>query len=123
MAKGKNYITGMPESFEISSTETTEAFDGLLEYMYEAIRSVLEVTPPELIGDISGQGIVLTGGGALLYGLDRYLQERIGIEVKVADDAVNCVVKGTGIALKNIDRLLESGYIFKNREEITGLAD
>lgn len=123
VGKGKNYITGMPESFEISSTETMEAFEGLLEYLYEAVRNVLEVTPPELISDISGQGIILTGGGSLLYGLDKYLEERIGISVKVADDAVNCVVKGTGVALKNIDRLIESGYIFKNREEITGLVE
>lgn len=123
IAKGKNYITGMPESFEISSTEVYEAISDLLDDLFEAVRSVLEVTPPELAGDIATQGIVLTGGGALLYGLDRMMQKRTGIRARVADDPLHCVVKGTGVALKDMNVLADNGYIFKSREEIVGVQD
>lgn len=93
IAKGKNYITGMPESFEISSTEVYEAICDLLDDLFEAVRSILEVTPPELVSDIATQGIILTGGGALLYGMDTMVQKRTGIRARVADDPLHCVVK------------------------------
>lgn len=123
IAKGKNYITGMPESFEISSTEVYEAISDLLDDLLEAVRSILEVTPPELVGDIATQGIVLTGGGALLYGMDTMMQKRTGIRARMADDPLHCVVKGTGVALKDMNVLADNGYIFKSREEIIGIKD
>ena len=123
IAKGKNYITGMPESFEISSTEVYEAICDLLDDLFEAVRSILEVTPPELVSDIATQGIILTGGGALLYGMDTMVQKRTGIRARVADDPLHCVVKGTGAALKDMNVLADNGYIFTSREELVGIKD
>jgi hypothetical protein len=71
----------------------------------EAVHSVLEKTPPELSADISDRGIYMTGGGCLIDGLDRLLQEKTGINVMIADDAVSCVALGTGKALDNLDNL------------------
>ena len=83
----------------------------------------MEVTPPELVSDIATQGIILTGGGALLYGMDTMMQKRTGIRARVADDPLHCVVKGTGAALKDMNVLADNGYIFKSREEIVGIKD
>ena len=97
--RGRNLITGMPALITVSSEEMLDALEEPVAQIFEAIHSVLERTPPELMADISQRGIVLTGGGALLYGLDRLLSEKIGIDVVVADDAVSCVAIGTGRAI------------------------
>ncbi|NLM15521.1 MAG: rod shape-determining protein MreB [Clostridiaceae bacterium] len=97
--RGRNLITGMPATVSITSTEMLEALEEPVAQIFEAIHSVLERTPPELMADISQRGIVLTGGGSLLYGLDRMLSAKIGVDVVVADDAVSCVAIGTGKAL------------------------
>jgi rod shape-determining protein MreB len=97
--RGRNLITGMPAILTISSTEMLEALEEPVSAIFEAIHSVLEQTPPELMADLSQRGIVMTGGGSLLYGLDRMLATRVGIEVIVAEDPVSCVAIGTGIAL------------------------
>jgi rod shape-determining protein MreB len=102
--RGRNLITGLPATITVTSTEMLEALEEPVSQIFEAVHSVLEITPPELMADVSQRGIVLTGGGALLYGLDRYLSEKIGIEVVVADDAVSCVAIGTGRALSMRDR-------------------
>ena len=103
-AKGRNLITGLPATITITSSEMLEALEEPVSQIFEAVHSVLEITPPELMADVSQRGIVLTGGGALLYGLDRYLAEKVGIEVVVADDAVSCVAIGTGRALSMRER-------------------
>ncbi len=118
--KGKNYITGMPARSEISSTDVYLAIREQLEYIGEAVRTVLESTPPELSADISGSGIILTGGGALLKGIDIMIEHKTGIKTRVAEDPLYCVAKGIGKVLKNLDILAESGYIFKTGEEIRG---
>lgn len=97
--RGRNLITGLPATITIYSSELLEALEEPVAQIFESVHSVLERTPPELMADISQRGIVLTGGGALLYGLDRLLAEKIGIEVVVADDAESCVAIGTGRAL------------------------
>lgn len=74
----------------------------------DVICSVIEHTPPELMGDIVRNGIVMTGGGSLLYGFDRLIQDIVGIKTRVAKDAVSCVAVGTGLALSQLDRLPES---------------
>ncbi|MDD2393022.1 MAG: rod shape-determining protein MreB [Eubacteriales bacterium] len=102
--RGRNLITGMPATITVYSSELQEALEEPVAQIFEAVHSVLERTPPELMADISQRGIVLTGGGALLYGLDRMLAEKIGIEVVVADDAESCVAIGTGRALSMRDR-------------------
>ena len=107
--RGRNLITGLPATVAISSGEMLEALEEPVEQIFEAIHSVLERTPPELMADISQRGIVLTGGGALLYGLDKLLASKVGIDVVVADDAISCVAVGTGRALNILERMLQSG--------------
>jgi rod shape-determining protein MreB len=105
--RGRNLITGMPAILTISSTEMLEALEEPVSAIFEAIHSVLEQTPPELMADLSQRGIVMTGGGSLLYGLDRMLATRVGIEVIVAEDPVSCVAIGTGIALGIMDKFTD----------------
>ncbi len=103
--RGRDLVTGLPKTVEITSEEIMEALEEPLNTICEAVHGVLEKTPPELAADISSSGIVLTGGGALLYGLDRKIYDRTGIEVRVADDPMSCVAKGTGEALDELDAL------------------
>ncbi len=102
--RGRNLITGLPATISVTSTEMLEALEEPVAQIFEAIHSVLERTPPELMADISQRGIVLTGGGALLYGLDRMLAAKIGIDVVVADEAISSVAIGTGKALGMMDQ-------------------
>ena len=87
---------------DMTRDEMLEALSEPAESIVMAVKAVLEKTPPELIGDISARGIVLTGGGALVYGMDRIIEEQTGIKTYVADDAESCVALGTGKALDNI---------------------
>ncbi|MBQ9942547.1 MAG: rod shape-determining protein MreB [Christensenellaceae bacterium] len=100
---GRNLISGLPKTITLSSNETIEAFQEPLNRIMETVHSVLERTPPELASDIAENGICMTGGGALLYGLDRLLTERCKIPCYVAEDAISCVAIGTGKALENMD--------------------
>ena len=102
--KGRSLISGMPEMLELNSEEMREAFSEPSEAVVEGVHSVLESTPPELVGDIIVGGIVLTGGGSLLYGMDQLISQRMGIHAYVADDPITCVARGTGIALQHLDR-------------------
>lgn len=94
--RGRNLQSGLPETVTVTAEEISEAVSEPAETISDAVRSVLEKTPPELIGDISVNGILLTGGGSLLKGLDRLIARETGIETTVAKDAVSCVAKGTG---------------------------
>ncbi len=94
--KGRNATTGMPMTIEITSREMYEAVRVCVRSILDAVRYVLENTPPELSGDILDRGIVLTGGGALLSGLDRMIERETGIRCTIADNPVNCVAIGTG---------------------------
>ena len=87
--KGRSLVSGLPQTITISSEETFEAFEEPVSRICEAIHTVMENTPPELIGDISTRGITLTGGGSLIYGLDKLLQRETGIKVEVAADAIS----------------------------------
>ena len=109
--RGRNLITGLPATVTVTSTEMLEALEEPVSQIFEAVHSVLERTPPELMADISQRGIVMTGGGALLYGLDRMLATKIGIDVFVAEDAVSCVAIGTGKALNMMDKFAALGDI------------
>ena len=110
---GRNQITGLPCTVEISSAETLEALDECVEQIVVTTHSVLEKTPPELAADISESGIVMTGGGSLLYGLDKKIEQRTGIKVKIADNPLSCVATGTGAALSSLD-ILKTGGSFKS---------
>ncbi|MBS4097884.1 MAG: rod shape-determining protein [Sulfuricella sp.] len=103
--KGRNLAEGIPRSFTISSNEILEALTEPLNSIVSAVKSALEQTPPELGADIADKGMVLTGGGALLRDLDRLLMEETGLPVIVADDPLTCVVRGSGRALEEMDKL------------------
>jgi rod shape-determining protein MreB len=103
--RGRNLITGLPESVEISSVEVRDALSSPVAMIVEEVRSALEDTPPELIADLMEQGIALAGGGALLKGLADRLSDETKMRVYVADDALTCVVRGGGIVLEHLDTL------------------
>lgn len=104
-ARGRNLDTGLPVTIKIKSSEIMEALIEPAMQIVDAVKSVLEKTPPELTADISDRGIYMTGGGSLLYGLDKLLHETTGINVMIAQDAISCVAIGTGKALDNLDAL------------------
>lgn len=100
--KGRNLVDGLPKDIEITSEEIREALRDCVYQLIDAIRFTLENTPPELAADIIDGGITLTGGGALLRGLDRLIEKEIKIPVTVAENPINCVVEGTGICLEKV---------------------
>jgi rod shape-determining protein MreB and related proteins len=103
--KGRSLAEGVPRSFNVSSNEILEALTEPLNAIVSAVKQALEQTPPELGSDIAEKGMVLTGGGALLRDLDRLLMEETGLPVIVAEDPLTCVVRGSGMALENMDKL------------------
>ena len=94
--RGRNLITGLPKTVTVNSDETVEALKETTTQIVEAVHSVLEKTPPELAADIADRGIVITGGGGLLYGLDQVIEQRTGISTATADDPMTAVAIGTG---------------------------
>jgi cell shape determining protein, MreB/Mrl family len=103
--RGRDLVKGLPKTVRIKSSETQEALSEAINLIIEATRLVLEGTPPELSSDIMDRGIVMTGGGALLFGLDQVISEATGIPVVIANDTLACVVYGSGKALENLDAL------------------
>ncbi|MCL1808152.1 MAG: rod shape-determining protein MreB [Clostridiales bacterium] len=112
--RGRDLVTGLPKSIEVTSKEIMEALDEPLTTICEAVHGVLERTPPELAADISNSGIVITGGGALLNGIDLRIEERTGIKVTIAEDPKSCVATGTGKALDSID-IIERSQMNKRK--------
>ena len=108
---GRNLNQGMPQSFTITSSEIMEALTDPMNELVSAIKLALENTPPELGADISERGVMMTGGGALLRGLDRLVQEETGLPVLIAEDPLGCVARGCGMVLDNLDA---SVNIFSN---------
>ena len=94
--RGRNLISGLPKNITVTSEEMQEALLEAVNTVVDTVHNVLERTPPELASDIADSGIVMTGGGSLLYGLDKLLKERTGITATVAEDAISCVAIGTG---------------------------
>ena len=101
--KGRCLMTGLPRVFTVTSSEMIEAFEEVSTRILEAIHGVLERTPPELVADISTNGIVMTGGGSLVWGFDKLIESHTGIATYVADDAISCVAYGTGKSLEWIN--------------------
>jgi rod shape-determining protein MreB len=104
--KGRNLTNGLPVTIEVSARDVREALSDSLTSLTEMLRSTLEVTPPELSSDIMERGIVLTGGGALLQGLDMYVYRETGIPTLVAENPLDCVAIGAGKMLDHLDDLL-----------------
>ena len=103
--RGRDLVTGLPKSVDVTSEEMMDALEEPLYAITEAVHNVLERTPPELAADISNSGIIITGGGALLYGIDKRIEERTGIKVIIAEDPKSCVAIGTVKALDELEKL------------------
>ncbi|WP_339318554.1 rod shape-determining protein [Paenibacillus sp. FSL R10-2734] len=108
--RGRDMVSGLPQTLTITSGEIKEALWDPVSSIVAAAKSVLERTPPELSADIIDRGVVLTGGGALLNGLDELLSEELHVPVWVAEDPMHCVVKGTGIMLDNLDKVVKKNF-------------
>ena len=101
--KGRDYLTGLPRSVEIKTNEVVKCISKELRDMIQAIKTVLQETPPELSADIIDQGIIMTGGSSLLRNLPELVFRRTGVKAMLADEPLFCVAKGTGIALEHLD--------------------
>jgi rod shape-determining protein MreB len=105
---GSNSISGLPETIMITSEDTVEALKPEMTEIINAVKSVLQKTPPELASDIIDKGIVMSGGGSLIRNIDRLLTKVTGVPCQIADDALLCAAKGTGIAVENLDSYIKS---------------
>lgn len=114
--KGRNLSTGLPQEVDVTSVDVMHALTTPCRDIMYAVRSLLEKTEPELVADISRNGIVLTGGGALVYGLDQLIARSTGITCHLADDAILCVALGCGKSLKWIDEMQEGTMNFARRK-------
>ena len=103
--KGRNLVDGLPKNITVHSEEVREALEESLQKITDAIKETLERTPPELSADIIDHGIMLTGGGALLRGLDQLINRETGIDVHVAENPLDCVAVGAGAVLDHLDIL------------------
>ena len=116
--KGRCLMTGLPKTLTVSSTEMLEAFEEPVERILEAIHGVLERTPPELVADISNNGIVMTGGGSLVDGFDKLIEARTGIHTIVAEDAISCVAEGTGKSLDSLNDMQDGTVNLSRRKQM-----
>ena len=112
MVSGYNIKDRKPEKLVIHAEETREAFSPLLAHIAQEIKAALDETPTELLGDIMEDGILLTGGGALLFGLAKKLRIDLGVKVFLAEEADLCVARGAGAMAENIDKMSENSYVF-----------
>ena len=103
--KGRNLVTGLPDELKLTSAEITKALKEPVRLIVESVKSVLEKTPPEISADIMDKGILMTGGGSLLYGLDKLIESETGVTVNVAENSIEAVAEGTGAVLAYIDKL------------------
>ena len=118
--KGRCLMTGLPRTFTVTSTEVLEAFEEVVTSIVEAVHIVLENTPPELTGDISTNGIVMTGGGALIWGFDKLIAAKTGIPTHVADQAISCVALGTGKCLDQLAAMQDGTMNLSRRRQMMG---
>lgn len=116
--KGRCLMTGLPRTFTVNSTEILDAFEEVTASIIEAIHSVLERTPPELTGDISTNGIVMTGGGSLVWGFDKLIASKTGIPTRVADEAISCVAYGTGNCLEHLQSMQDGTMNLSRRRQM-----
>ncbi len=117
--KGRDLLTGLPRLVELTEPEMPEALMETARSLVDAIRAVLEQTPPEMVADISSSGITLTGGGSRLRGLAPWVQEQTGIPVLLADDGEDCVIAGLEPALKKLDELQDGPMNFLRRKQLS----
>lgn len=108
--RGRDMVSGLPLTVTVRSKEIREALSEPISAIVTSAKSVLERTPPELSADIIDRGVILTGGGALLHGLDLLFAEELKVPVLVAEDPMHCVVKGTGVMLDNLDKVIKRKF-------------
>ena len=117
---GRNLATGLPKAVTISANELIEAFVEPMNRILEAIHTVLERTPPELVGDLDQNGIIMSGGGSLIYGMDRLIERSTGIRTVVVDDAISCAAYGAGKMLKHLDEMQDGMMNFYRMRQLKG---
>lgn len=105
VVRGRNMLTGLPDNLSVTSAEIREYLKEPINLIIEGVKGVLEKTPPEIVADIIEKGILMTGGGSLIHGLDKLIQKETGLEVKIAENSVEAVAEGNGMVLGYIDKL------------------
>lgn len=118
--KGQNLKNGLPKSLEINSTELIEAFVEPMNRILDAVHSVLERTPPQLIGDLDKNGIIMSGGGSLIYGIDRLIERSTNIRTVVVDDAISCAAYGAGKMLLHLEDMQDGMMNFYRKRQLRG---
>lgn len=116
--KGRDVVTGLPKIIKIQSSELLEVFRDPVVSIMEAVHNTLERTPPELVGDLTANGIVMSGGGSLLFGLDQLIERSTGIRTVVVDDAVSCAAYGAGKMLKQLNDMPEGMVNFARKRQL-----
>lgn len=118
--KGSNLEKCLPQTVNISANELIEAFVEPMNRILDAIHSVLERTPPQLVGDLEKNGIIMSGGGSLLYGIDRLIERSTGIRTVVVDDPISCAAYGAGKMLKHLDDMQDGMMNFYRKRQLKG---
>ena len=103
LIRGRDMATGLPREINIKNTQARVAMSRSLRLIIDAIRDVIEMTPPELVGDTLKSGVHLCGGGSLLRGMDQLIEKELGVKTVVIDDPLTCVVRGTGVAIEKLE--------------------
>ena len=118
--KGRNLANGLPKTVQVSANELIEAFVEPMNKILDAIHTVLERTPPQLVGDLDKNGIIMSGGGSLIYGIDRLIERSTGIRTIVVDDAISCAAYGAGKMLKHLDDMQDGMMNFYRMRQLKG---
>ena len=118
--KGRSLTNGMPKTVNISSNELIEAFVEPMNHILESIHSVMERTPPQLVGDLDENGIIMSGGGSLIYGIDRLIERSTGIRTTVVDDPISCAAYGAGKMLSHLNDMQDGMMNFYRKRQLKG---
>lgn len=118
--KGRNLTNGLSKTVTVSSNELIDAFVEPMNRILEGIHNVLERTPPQLVGDLDSNGIIMSGGGSLIYGMDRLIERSTGIRTIVVDDAISCAAYGAGKMLKHLDDMQDGMMNFYRKRQLKG---
>ena len=118
--KGRSLTNGLPKTVSVSANELIEAFVEPMNVILESIHTVLERTPPQLVGDLEGNGIIMSGGGSLIYGLDRLIERSTGIRTSVVDDPISCAAYGAGRMLNQLRDMQDGMMNFYRKRQLKG---
>ena len=118
--KGRSLTNGLPKTVTISSNELIEAFVEPMNHILESIHTVLERTPPQLVGDLDSNGIIMSGGGSLIYGIDRLIERSTGIRTMVVDDPISCAAYGAGKMLSHLNDMQDGMMNFYRKRQLKG---